>query len=176
MKLTETPLKGAFLIDLEPYQDDRGFFSRLFCAEEFTAKGLEGKIVQVNNSKSRFAKTLRGLHYQLPPFEETKLVRCIHGSIFDVIVDIRKDSATFGKWFGETLTSENRKMMYVPRGFAHGFITLTPDAEIIYFVSEMYSKTHERGIRYNDPRFHIEWPFEPEIISERDQAHPDFGA
>lgn len=174
MKFTETPVKGAFLIDLEPNQDDRGFFSRLFCADEFTKRGLEGKILQINNSRSRYENTLRGLHYQLPPFEETKLVRCIEGAIFDVVLDLRKDSETYRQWFGDVLSSENRKMLYVPRGCAHGFITLTPDSEIIYFVSENYSKEHERGIRYNDPAFNIKWPRGPEVISDKDRDYPDY--
>lgn len=174
MKLQKLEIQGAFIIDIEPYQDDRGFFSRIFCSDEFEKKGLIPKIAQINNSKSIFAKTLRGLHYQLPPFEETKLVRCIQGSLFDVVLDLRPHSPTFGSWCGEILTSENRRMMYVPRGCAHGFMSLVPDTEIIYFVSECYSKEHERGIRYNDPAFNIKWPHEPEIISERDKNHPDF--
>lgn len=174
MKMTPLSLEGAFLVELEPFGDDRGFFSRLFCSREFQSKGLEGKIVQVNNSGSKYKGTLRGLHYQLPPFEETKLVRCIHGKIFDVILDLRPESPTFGKWHGETLTADNRKMLFVPRGCAHGFITLEDNSEIIYLVSEYYSKEAERGIRYDDPRFNIQWPLPPTVISERDRSHPDF--
>ena len=174
MKMTKLPIQGAFAVELEPFGDERGFFSRLFCAREFQSKGLDEKIVQVNNSGSRYKGTLRGLHYQLPPFEETKLVRCIEGSIFDVVLDLRTDSSTFGKWHGEVLSQKNRRMLFVPRGCAHGFITLEDNSEIIYFVSAYYSKEQERGIRYNDPRFNIKWPMEPTVISERDRSHPDF--
>jgi len=171
MKFHETPIPGSFLIEMEPSSDERGFFGRLFAAEEFEKRGLNGKILHINNSKSVHAKTLRGLHYQIPPFEETKLVRCLQGSIWDVVLDLREGSETLGKWFGETLTSENRKMLYVPEGCAHGFITLEANSEIIYFVSEVYSQAHERGVRYDDPAFNIAWPFAPEVISDRDKRH-----
>jgi len=174
MRYTETPLNDAYLIDLERKEDSRGFFSRVFCEKEFSEQGLSGKIAQVNNSLSVDQGTLRGLHYQLPPKAETKIVRCLKGSLFDVILDIRKDSPTFGKSFGAVLSAENRRMMYVPKGFAHGFLTLEPNSEIIYFVSEPYSKELERGIRWDDPRFKIEWPEIPKVVSERDQSHPDF--
>ncbi|NGX43823.1 MAG: dTDP-4-dehydrorhamnose 3,5-epimerase, partial [Chlamydiae bacterium] len=140
MKLMPTPLKGAFLIDLEKRGDERGFFARLFCREEFTQHGLESRFVQANNSLSVEEGTLRGMHYQLVPHEETKLVRCISGSLYDVILDLRKDSPTFGQSFGTVLSAENRRMMYVPRGFAHGFLSLEQDTEIFYLVSEFYSK------------------------------------
>ena len=174
MKLMPTPLKGAFLIDLEKRGDERGFFARLFCSEEFTQHGLEPRFVQANNSLSVEEGTLRGMHYQLAPHEETKLVRCISGSLYDVILDLRKDSPTFGQSFGAVLSAENRRMMYVPRGFAHGFLSLEQDTEIFSFVSEVYSKQYERGIRWDDPYFSIEWPNPPRVISERDQNHPDF--
>ena len=172
MQFISTPLKGSYLIDLEKRGDDRGFFSRMFCIEEFAKHGLESKFIQANNSFSTHRGTLRGLHYQLHPKEETKLVRCIKGSFYDVILDLRNDSPTFGKSFGAVLSADNRRMMYVPRGFAHGFLTLEDDSEVIYFVSEFYSKDEERGIRWNDPRFKIEWPSEPVVISERDRNHP----
>ncbi len=174
MQFHPTPLKGAFLIDLEKIGDHRGFFSRMFCTEQFKKHGLEPLILQANDSFSAEKGTLRGLHYQLFPKQETKIVRCIHGSIYDVIVDIREDSPTFKQSFGAILSQENRQMMYVPKGFAHGFITLEPDTEIIYLVSEVYSKEHERGIRWNDPQFQIAWPEEPKVISERDLNHPNF--
>lgn len=174
MKVRDTPITGAFLIDLEPNSDERGFFSRLFCSEEFAKKGLNPQIAQINNSHSRYAKTLRGMHYQLPPFEETKLVRCLQGALFDVMCDLRPDSPSFKQWFGAVLTAESRTMMYVPKGCAHGFLTLTDNTEIIYFVSEAYSKTHERGLRYDDPSFNIQWPYPPAVISERDLNHPNF--
>lgn len=169
-----TPLESAFLIDLEKRGDERGFFSRLFCAQEFGQHNLESQFVQANNSYSREQGTLRGLHYQLPPHEEVKLVRCIRGSFYDVILDLRPHSKTFGKSFGAVLSADNRLMMYVPKGFAHGFLTLEPESEVLYFVSTYYSKESERGIRWDDPRFAISWPGEPVVISERDQNHPDY--
>lgn len=174
MKFTPTPLKDAFLIDLEKRGDERGFFARLFCSEEFKTHGLDSKFVQANNSVSTEKGTMRGLHYQLAPMAETKLVRCIQGSFYDVIVDLRPHSETFGKWFGEVLSQENRKMMYVPHGFAHGFLTLEPNSEVLYLVSTPYSKDLERGIRWNDPRFNITWPISPKVVSDRDNQHPDF--
>ncbi|MGA8165516.1 MAG: dTDP-4-dehydrorhamnose 3,5-epimerase [Waddliaceae bacterium] len=174
MKIISTPLKGAVLIELEQKGDQRGFFSRLFCSRIFDNHGLEPKIVQVNDSFSEEKGTLRGLHYQLPPYEETKLVRCISGSIYDVILDLRQDSPTFGRSYGVELSAENRRMLYVPRGFAHGFLTLAPSTEMLYLVSEFYSPECERGIRWNDPYFSIEWPNAPVVISEKDQSRPDF--
>ena len=174
MKFHVTPLEGAFTIDLEKRGDDRGFFARCFCTNEFTEHGLKEKFVQVNNSLSADKGTLRGLHYQLSPHAECKIVRCIRGSLYDVILDIRPDSATFGQWFGATLSAENRTMMVVPEGFAHGFLTLEDNTEAFYMVTEFYSPESERGIRWNDPRFNIEWPDQPLIISDKDQNHPDF--
>jgi dTDP-4-dehydrorhamnose 3,5-epimerase len=174
MKFTPAPLEGAYLIELEAKRDERGFFARLFCENEFAAHGLESGFVQANNSLSAQKGTLRGLHYQLGPMEETKLVRCIQGECYDVILDLRQDSPTFGKSFGAILSAENRFMMYVPEGFAHGFITLTENTELIYFVSQHYSPQLERGIRWNDPTFAIQWPAEPAQISERDRNHPDY--
>ncbi len=174
MRYTPFPLAGAYLIDLEKREDARGFFSRLFCTEEFARHGLDTNFIQANNSHSVHAGTLRGLHYQLGPHAETKLVRCVRGSFYDVILDLRKDSPTFGKSFGATLSAENRTMMYVPKGFAHGFLTLEEDSEVLYFVSAVYSKEFERGVRWNDPTFKISWPSAPTNISERDQSHPDF--
>lgn len=174
MKFTPTPLKDAFLVDLEKIGDERGFFARVFCNDEFKKHGLDPKVTTVNCSYSKVKGTLRGMHYQLPPMAETKLVKCISGALYDVILDIRQDSPTFGQSFGVTLTPENRQMMYVPRGFAHGFITLESNTEILYLVSAPYSKENERGIRWNDPAFNIAWPEAPVIISDRDQSHPDF--
>lgn len=174
MKFNKTPLGGAYTIDLEPRGDDRGFFSRLFCSEEFAQHGIESDVIQANDSFSAHKGTLRGLHYQLAPKEETKLVRCISGTIYDVIVDLRPDSPTFKQWFGAELSAENRRMMFVPRGFAHGFLTLTDNTEVIYLVSESYSKELERGLRWNDPAFNIAWPIAPTVISERDSNHPNF--
>jgi dTDP-4-dehydrorhamnose 3,5-epimerase len=167
-------LKGAYLIDLEKRSDDRGFFARLFCEREFQEIGLEAQFVQVNNSLSTERGTLRGMHYQLPPFGEVKVVRCVRGSFFDVIVDLRPKSPTYKKWFGAELTAENRTMMYVPAGFAHGFLTTSDDAEAFYLVSTPYAQEAERGMRYNDPAIGIQWPFEPIVVSAKDAAHPDF--
>jgi dTDP-4-dehydrorhamnose 3,5-epimerase len=174
MIFTETPLKGAYLIDLEKRGDDRGFFARVFCTNEFREVGLCTDFVQVNNSLTATKGTLRGMHYQLPPRAETKVVRCIRGSLWDCILDLREGSPTFGQWFGAELSAESRRMMYVPKGFAHGFITLTDDAEAFYLVDEFYAPDCERGIRWNDPKFHIEWPVEAAVISEKDSNWPDF--
>ncbi|RME90844.1 MAG: dTDP-4-dehydrorhamnose 3,5-epimerase [Candidatus Hydrogenedentota bacterium] len=170
----ETPLKGAYVIELEKKGDDRGFFARAFCVNEFKEHGIDHNIVQINNSFTVPKGTLRGMHYQLPPHAETKIVRCIRGSLYDVILDLRKDSPTFGKWFGAELTAENRKMMVVPKGFAHGFLTLEENTEAFYLVTEFYAPQAERGIRWNDPKFKIEWPMEPKVLSEKDANWPDF--
>ena len=174
MIFTETPLGGAFLIDLEKRGDERGFFARAFCENEFGAKGLASRFVQVNNSLSAQKGTLRGMHYQLPPRAETKLVRCIRGALLDVILDLRTGSPTFGESFGAELSAENRRMIYVPKGFAHGFITLADDTEAFYFTDEFYGPEQERGIRWNDPRFAIRWPSDPVVISDKDRGHRDF--
>jgi len=175
MKFTELPLKGAYLIDLEKRGDERGFFARVFCENEFRACGLSTGFVQVNNSLSADAGTLRGMHYQLAPKAETKVVRCIRGALWDCIVDLRPDSPTFKRWYGAELTAENRRMMYVPKGFAHGFITLEPDTEAFYFVDEFYAPDRERGLRWDDPQIGIEWPAQPKVLSDKDRGHPDFG-
>jgi dTDP-4-dehydrorhamnose 3,5-epimerase len=137
---------------------------------------LEYEIVQINNSLTEKMHTLRGLHYQLPPRAEVKIVSCIRGSLFDVILDIREGSSTFGEWFGVELSAENRRMLYVPRGFAHGFMTLEDHTEAFYLLTEFYSPELERGIRWNDPKFGIRWPAEPRVVSEKDQSHRDFDA
>lgn len=162
------------MVHQEPRGDDRGFFARAFCREEFAAQGVEFHIAQANNSLSAARGTLRGMHYQLGRAAETKLVRCIRGAVWDCVLDLRSNSRTFGQWHGEELSAENRKAMLCPKGFAHGFITLTDQAEVFYFVDEVYSSELERGVRWNDPRFAIDWPLEPTVISERDQKHPDF--
>lgn len=170
----KTPIEGVRVIELEKRGDDRGFFARFFCEKEFAAEGLETRFVQVNNSVSAKAGTLRGLHYQLPPAAEVKVVRCIRGRLWDVVVDLRPDSPTFKKWFGAELTAENRLMMYVPRGFGHALITLTDDVEALYLVSNFYGPQQERGLRWNDPAYGIEWPIQPTEISPKDAAWPDF--
>jgi dTDP-4-dehydrorhamnose 3,5-epimerase len=170
----DTSLPGAWLVDLDKRGDERGFFARAFCEREFAERGLVNRFVQMNNSLSAQRGTLRGMHYQLAPRAETKLVRCVRGALFDVILDLRWDSPTFGKSFGAELTAENRRMMYVPRGFAHGLVTLTDDAEVLYLVDEFYSPEQERGIRWDDPRFGIEFPIPPLVVSEKDRTHRDF--
>lgn len=169
MIFKETKLKGNFLIDLEPRVDERGFFARYFCEREFSEQGLNTQWVQINNSLSREFGTLRGLHFQRSPHSEVKLVRCLRGAIWDVVVDLRQDSETFGKWFGATLSDENRTMMYVPKGFAHGFISLEPNSEILYLVSDFYAPEFEGTLVWNDPDVGIQWPIAPQIISDKDR-------
>lgn len=174
MIFTETPLNGVYVIELEKHEDERGFFARVFCVSEFRAHDLASNFVQVNNSLTATKGTLRGMHYQLPPKAETKVVRCIRGAFWDVVLDLREGSPTFGRWFGTELSAENRRMMYAPKGFAHGFITLTGNTEALYFVDEFYAPEQERGIHWNDPEFKIEWPVEPVVISEKDDKWPEF--
>lgn len=174
MQFHQTPLHGAYLIDLERRGDERGFFARVFCENEFKNAGLVPNFVQVNNSLSGQAGTLRGLHYQLAPSAEVKVVRCLHGSLFDAIVDLRPDSPTYLKWFGAELNEDNRRMMYVPRGFAHAILTLKDNTEALYLVSAFYAPNEERGMRWNDPRIGIEWPIQPAEISAKDGQWPDF--
>jgi dTDP-4-dehydrorhamnose 3,5-epimerase len=176
MIFTETPIAGAFLIDLEPRGDERGFFARFFCEREFGAHGLSTHFVQANNSLSARRGTLRGMHYQLAPKAETKVVRCLRGALFDIVLDLRKGSPTFGKSFGAELSADNRRMMYVPKGFGHGFVTLTDDTEALYLVDEFYSPEHERGVRWDDPKFGIQWPVAPVVMSDKDRAYRDFDA
>jgi dTDP-4-dehydrorhamnose 3,5-epimerase len=174
MIFKETKLKGAFIIDLEKHQDDRGFFARTFCKQEMEAHGLISSVAQANMSLSKIRGTLRGMHYQKSPFEETKLVRCTRGGLYDVIIDLRTDSPTYKKWIGIELTADNFRMLYVPQKFAHGFITLTNDTEATYMVSQFYSPGSELGIRWNDPQFSIQWPIDVQVISEKDSNWPDF--
>lgn len=174
MKFTETTLPGAYIIELEKLGDSRGFFARAFCQREFSELGLSTSLVQINNSLSAAKGTLRGMHYQLRPKQETKIVRCLRGACRDVILDLRPDSDTFGQHFGIDLTAENRLMLYVPKGFAHGFLTLEDETEVMYFVDEFYAPDRERGVRWDDPRFGIEWPFQPSVMSDKDAAYPDF--
>lgn len=173
MIFTPLPLPGAFLIDLEPRGDERGFFARVFCEKEFSAHGLETKFLQINNSVSALPGTLRGMHYQLPESAEVKLVRCVRGALFDVMVDLRPHSPAFKKWFGLELSADNRRMVYVPRGFAHGFITMEPQTEVFYLASAFYDPKAERGVRYDDPAIGIQWPFSVAEISKKDSQWPD---
>jgi dTDP-4-dehydrorhamnose 3,5-epimerase len=174
MKFTHAPIEGVFVIEQEPRGDERGFFARSFCEKEFGQHKLETRFVQVNNSFSVQKGTLRGMHYQLEPWQEVKVVRCVRGRLFDVALDLREGSPTFGKHFGAELTAENRKWMYVPRGFGHGFLTLEENTEALYLVSNFYSADRERGIRWNDPRFNIAWPAKPVVLSDKDAKHRDF--
>jgi len=177
MIFTETALKGAYIIQLDRREDERGFFARAWCRNEFEERGLLPLIVQSNLSYSRKAGTLRGMHYQDPPFEETKVVQCVKGALFDVIIDLRPDSPTFKKWTAVELTEDNNAMLYVPKGFAHGFLTLRDDTRAFYHVSQFYSPGSERGIRWNDPQFAIGWPRTDNlVISEKDRNWPDWSA
>jgi dTDP-4-dehydrorhamnose 3,5-epimerase len=175
MRFTPTPLAGSYLIDLDKREDERGFFARFFCEREFGEAGLETRFVQINNSLSHDRGTLRGMHYQIGPSAEVKVVRALRGALWDAILDLRPESPTFGRSFGAELTSENRRVMYVPRGFAHGFLTLEPESEVLYLVSAYYDPGRERGVRWNDPRFSIAWPEAPSVISDKDAIQPDFG-
>ncbi len=172
MKFFPTPLRGAYVIEPEPRQDERGFFSRIFCRDELGANGIDTPITQINDSYSALSHTLRGMHYQIAPHAEVKIVRCIQGRLFDAIVDLRSSSPTFKQWFGVELSAENRRLLYVPKGFAHGFMTLEPNTEMLYFVSDAYAPSAEKGLRWNDPEIAVHWPYEPKLISDRDMANP----
>ncbi len=168
MIFTETKLDGAFLIDIEERTDERGFFARSWCQKEFEQHGLVPRVVQANISFNHKKGTVRGMHYQASPYEETKLVRCTRGAIYDVIVDLRKGSPTYCQWISAELTADNRRMIFVPEGFAHGFQTLTDATEVCYQVSQFYTPGAERGARFNDPAFGIRWPLDVTVISEKD--------
>lgn len=176
MKFHQTELQGAYRIELDKLEDSRGFFARFWCQKEFEQHNLVSTVVQANTSFNTRAGTLRGMHYQAAPYEETKLVRCSRGGIYDVIVDLRPDSLTFKRWTAVELTADNYNMLYVPAGFAHGFITLEDNTEVTYLVSEAYTPGAERGLRWNDPVFGIVWSRPVEVISEKDAGWPDFGA
>ena len=167
MRFTELPVAGAFVIDLDPIEDDRGFFARSYGENEFRERGLETGIVQCNVSWNRYRGTLRGLHYQAAPHEETKLVRCSRGSVWDVIVEL-----STRQWTAIELSADNRRAVYIPRGMAHGFITLADDSELEYMMGAAYVAEASRGVAWDDPAFGIEWPIEPAVISERDRNYP----
>ena len=167
-------IEGVFLIESEPFIDERGAFRRHFCQKEFASFGIENKVEQANVSENKYARTLRGFHYQLPPHGEGKTLSCLNGSIFDIVVDLRKSSATFMDWISFELSAKNRNSLHVPPGCANAFLTLEDDCLIQYYCSHSYEPSSERGIRYNDPVFDFVWPVAPEIISEKDRAHPDF--
>jgi dTDP-4-dehydrorhamnose 3,5-epimerase len=174
MKFISIPLEGAYLIELEPVFDERGFFARTWCREEFLAQGLNPNFTQCSISLNKRRGTLRGLHYQDEPYQEAKLVRCSSGAICDVIVDLRPASPSYAKWFAVELTAANRKMIYAPEGFAHGFQTLADDAEVLYHITESYQPQYARGVRWDDPLFRVEWPNRDPIISPRDKSFPDY--
>lgn len=172
MIFTESPLSGAFLVDLELLPDERGFFARTYCLDEFAAHGLSAPLRQCSVSFNARKGTLRGLHHQAAPHEEHKLVRCTSGAIFDVIVDIRPQSSHYRRWFGTELSSRNRRALFIPPGFAHGFLSLSDDAEVYYMISVPHAPAHAQGFRWNDPAFAIQWPLAPSVMSARDAAYP----
>jgi dTDP-4-dehydrorhamnose 3,5-epimerase len=169
-----TKLEGVFEIQLEPHTDERGFLALCWCQKEFENNGLNPRLVQCNLSVSSRKGTLRGMHYQAAPYEQTKLVRCTRGAIYDVVLDLRPQSPTFKEWIAVVLTSEQRNMVYVPEGCAHGFLTLEDDTEVFYQMSEFYNPESARGVRWDDPAFRIDWPEKVQVISERDRTYPNF--
>ena len=174
MEFLKTKLPGVFEIHIEAKPDERGFFARTWCQKEFETQGLAGKLVQCSLSFNKKKGTLRGLHYQIAPYEETKLIRCTQGAIYDVVLDLRPKSPAFKKWVGVELTAENRNMIYVPEGCAHGFLTLEDQTEVTYQMSQFQDAESARGVCWDDPAFQIKWPAKVEVISERDQIYPNF--
>jgi dTDP-4-dehydrorhamnose 3,5-epimerase len=175
MIFTETPLAGAFIVDIDPASDERGLFARTFCAEEFAAYGLSTAELECSVSYNVNKGTLRGMHYQAPPHAEDKLVRCTAGAIFDVIVDIRRGSPSYGRWFGAELTAANRRALLAPKGFAHGFLTLADGSEVLYMIAARYAPRFARGFVWDDPGVGVAWPMKPVVISARDAAYPSLG-
>ena len=176
MRFIPTHLAGAYLIEPEPVTDERGFFARTWCRNEFEEMGINSNLVQCNISYNKARGTLRGMHYQKAPHAEAKLVRCTQGAVYDVIIDLRSDSNTFTQWYGVELSAENRKALYVPEGFAHGFITLKDDTELLYQMSEFFHAECATGLRWDDPVFSINWPIDVKVISKRDRAYLNFAA
>jgi len=174
MKFIETKLKGAYIIEIEPIEDERGFFARSFCQKEFEEHGLNPRIIQCNISFNKKKGTIRGMHYQVAPYQEAKIVSCTNGAIYDVIIDLRKKSLTYCQWFAVELSAEAYKMLYIPEGFAHGFQTLEDNTAVFYQMSEFYHPECARGVRWNDPVFGIKWPLLVKIISKKDLSYKDF--
>ena len=174
MIFKETRLNGAYIIEIEPLEDERGFFARSFCQKEFEEHGLNPRVMQCNISFNKKKGTLRGMHYQIAPYQEAKLVCCTKGAIYDVIIDLRKDSPTLKQWIAVELTATNRRMLYIPEGFAHGFQTLEDNTEVFYQMSEFYHPESAKGVRWNDPAFGIVWPDDIRVISDRDRQYQDF--
>lgn len=170
MIFTETKLKGAYVIDPEPHEDERGFFARSWCAQEFEKLGLSSRLAQCNISFNKKQGTLRGMHYQVEPYPEAKLVRCTMGTIYDVIIDLRIGSPTFTQWFATELSAENHRALYVPENFAHGFQTLTDHSEVFYQMFEFFHSECARGVRWDDPAFGIEWPLNEKVMTEKDKS------
>ena len=174
MKFIETKLKGAYIIEIEPIEDERGFFARSFCQKEFEEHGLNPRIIQCNISFNKKKGTIRGMHYQVAPYQEAKIVSCTNGAIYDVIIDLRKKSLTYCQWFAVELSAEAYKMLYIPEGFAHGFQTLEDNTAVFYQMSEFYHPECARGVRWNDPAFGIKWPLSVKIKSKKDLSYKDF--
>jgi dTDP-4-dehydrorhamnose 3,5-epimerase len=175
MTFTETKLAGVYIVDADVFPDERGAFVRAWVPGEFRARGLEDGIAQMSISSNLHRGTIRGLHYQAAPFSEVKIVRAVAGAIFDVAVDLRPASPTYRQWLGVELSAENRRLLYLPAGIAHGYQTLRDASDVLYFVSSTYSPAHQRGVRWNDPAFDVEWPLgPPTMINERDRSFPDF--
>lgn len=174
MIFTKTTVVGAWVIEPERFEDERGFFARTWDMDEFAGRGLNARLAQCSISYNGARGTLRGLHYQAAPYEEAKLVRCTTGAIFDVVVDLRRDSLTFRRWFGIELSAENRLALYLPEGCAHGLLTLTDDSEVLYKISEVYVPEAARGVRWDDPAFGIDWPGDVVVMNDRDRSYPDF--
>ena len=174
MMLHRTALPDVCLLEIARIEDERGFFARLWDAGELSRHGLRADLSHVSLSFNRRKGTLRGLHYQIPPMAEAKIVRCVRGAVFDVAVDLRESSPTFTQWTGVELTADNRRALYIPEGLAHGFQTLADDTEVMYFICGEYSREHSRGVRWDDPAFGIAWPDDHRTINERDRTYPDF--
>jgi dTDP-4-dehydrorhamnose 3,5-epimerase len=174
MIFKETKLGGSYIISLDKIEDERGFFARSFCVSEFQDRGLNATIKQCNISFNKKKYTLRGMHFQIKPYEETKIVRCTSGAIYDVIIDLRKDSATYKQYFAIELNSNNRDMLYIPEGIAHGFITLADNTEVVYQMSGYYSPEHASGVRWDDSAFEIKWPCMPKVISDKDSNYTNW--
>ncbi|KKC49268.1 dTDP-4-dehydrorhamnose 3,5-epimerase [Paenibacillus sp. D9] len=174
MKIIPSKLEGVLIVETDVFGDNRGFFTESYNEETFRAAGIEHRFIQDNHSLSQEAGTLRGLHYQLSPKAQTKLVRAISGAIYDVVVDLRQGSATYGEWQGFILSEDNKRQLLVPRGFAHGFCTLVSNTQVVYKVDEYYSKEHDRGILWNDPALGIDWPSDRVVLSDKDKIHPGF--
>jgi dTDP-4-dehydrorhamnose 3,5-epimerase len=174
MKVIDTPLQGLKIIEPDKFDDNRGYYLKSFEKKAFRDQGIDFDIAQISHSFNQAKGTIRGVHFQVEPFAQAKLVFCGKGKVFDVALDLRKNSETYGEWYGLELTEENRRILYIPKGFAHGFQTLEDNSELIYFISNVYSKEHEAGVKWNDPIFGIKWPLEPTVISEKDKIWPSF--